>query len=168
MPNVWWGVSAEDQNSLDVRAPALLSTPAAHRLLSLEPLLGPIDLTSVGDEQPKINLLNGGWSVPRNTPEHRQEPRVHGVIVGGESGPDARLCNGEWIRSIVDQCAAHGVPCFVKQLGGRVTYCAPDGARFGRGPGMSQIRHPKGGDPTEWPEELRVRQLPWAMGANAA
>ena len=72
------------------------------------------------------------------------------VIVGGESGPGARPCNVDWVRSIVRQCAAAGVPCFVKQLGSRPEVEAPSGGWMQPYP----VRHPKGGDPSEWGEEI--------------
>lgn len=81
------------------------------------------------------------------------------VIVGGESGPKARPCHVEWIRSVVAQCKAASVPCFVKQLGARPI----DGSHEGNlldAAGLSLLRHSKGGDPSEWPVDLRVREFP--------
>lgn len=133
--NVWLGVSAENQATADERIPLLLETPAAVRFVSAEPLLGPIDL---GDDF---------WESGN---------RVDWVIAGGESGPGARPCDVAWIRSILDQCSEADVPCFVKQLGALPI-------RFAEG----ETRHTalgleasKGSDPTEWPEDLRVRQWP--------
>lgn len=71
------------------------------------------------------------------------------VVVGGESGRKARPCEMIWILKIVQQCKAAGVPCYVKQMGANVRYTRP-----------GDIRHAKGGNPEEWPAELRVRQLP--------
>lgn len=89
------------------------------------------------------------------------------LICGGESGHGARPCNVDWIRSLVRQCAAADVPCFVKQLG---TAPVRDGAMrrndAHEGPGshreQTEIRprDSKGGDPSEWPEDLRVREFP--------
>ena len=90
LPNVWNGVSVEDQQRADERIPHLLQTPAAVRFISAEPLLGPIDL--------KENISNLDW-----------------VIVGGESGPKFRACDVAWITAIVDQCRDASVPVFVKQ-----------------------------------------------------
>jgi protein gp37 len=132
--NVWLGTSVEDQRAADERIPHLLQTPAAVRFLSVEPLLGPVDLDAPGYD----------W-----------------VIVGGESGPGARPCDVAWIRSIVEQCKAAGVPAFVKQMGARLIEA--DGCGMHRLPdGRYRIplRDPKGGDPAEWPEDLRVRQFP--------
>lgn len=94
LPNVWLGVSAEDQKRAEERIPLLLQTPAAVRFVSLEPLLGPVDLSY----RPRLGKLN--W-----------------VIVGGESGPGARPMNPKWARDIRDQCKAAGVPFFFKQWG---------------------------------------------------
>lgn len=91
LKHVWLGTSAENQETFDARRPHLLRCPAAVRFLSLEPLLGPIDL--------------GGTA------------GIHWVIVGGESGPGARPMHPGWVRSIRDQCVAAGVPFFFKQWG---------------------------------------------------
>jgi len=135
--SVWIGTSVEDQKRADERIPELLKIPANVRFLSVEPLLGQVDVAS------------WGW---RNA--SKTDPRVDWVIVGGESGPGARPCNVEWIRDIVRQCKAAGVPCFVKQFGS-------EWATFQYGIGRSPSRlHPKGGNPSEWPEDLRVREFP--------
>lgn len=72
------------------------------------------------------------------------------VILGGESGPGARPCKVEWIEDAVDQCTRYGIPCFVKQLGSHATH---------RGERL-RLRDSKGGDWSEWPEHLRVREFP--------
>lgn len=135
LPNVWLGTSVEDQAAADTRIPQLLMCPAAVRFLSVEPLLGPVDLDFCGC--PRIHAgghLSGlDW-----------------VIVGGESGPGARPCDVEWVRSIVRQCKAAGVPVFVKQLGAK-----PSDGNEG-----IKLRSRKGSDPSEWPEDLRVREWP--------
>jgi len=118
--NVWLGVSVEDQKRADERIPLLLDTPAAVRFLSVEPLLGPVDLmwpeTLWPDGPPTCcpghDCACGG---------HPIEPpllhRIDWVIVGGESGPGARPMNPNWVRSIRDQCVEAGVPFFFKQWG---------------------------------------------------
>jgi hypothetical protein len=75
---------------------------------------------------------------------------IHWAIIGGESGHGARRFDLGWGRSIVSQCREHKVPCFVKQIGRRPV------------DGGIPIAHsdPKGGDPQEWPEDLRVREFP--------
>ena len=133
LPNVWLGVSVENQRWADARIPHLLASPAAIRFISAEPLLGPIDLAPYLEEG---------------------APRLGWVIVGGESGPGARPLELGWIRSIVAQGAAANVPVFVKQLG----------TVWARGMKADSF---KGGDPDEWPAELRVRQLPGAAKLNA-
>ena len=160
-PNVWLGTTAETQEYADKRIPELLKCPAALRFVSLEPLLGPIDL--------RCAL---GWEYTDEETGHRLAvPAVDWVIVGGESGPQARPCQLEWILDIVQQCKAAGVPCFVKQLGAQ-SYLASvpsihDGwgrwaadVELKNGRWRPQFKHPKGGDPAEWPEELRVQQFP--------
>lgn len=122
LPNVWLGVSVEDQDTADGRIPPLLGTPAAVRFLSVEPLLGPVDLE------------RGGWSLlrPRRAPPrdgYRPE-RIHWVIAGGESGPGARPMHPRWVTSLRDQCVRAGIPFHFKQWGewaakGRLRDCVP-------------------------------------------
>jgi protein gp37 len=116
LPNVWLGVSVENQRAADERIPLLLQTPAAVRFLSMEPLLGPVDLRNIDyDRTVKIDCLTGlhGWPYPHA----EQDKRIHWVIVGGESGPGARPMHPDWVRSLRDQCHAAGVPFFFKQWG---------------------------------------------------
>jgi protein gp37 len=111
-PNVWLIVTVENQEWADMRIPRLLcSTPAAVRGLSIEPLLGPVDL----ETQHYIHDLIGVDCHDGRTPEHRMG--VDWVIVGGESGHGARPMQPDWVRSIRDQCVAAGVPFFFKQWG---------------------------------------------------
>lgn len=153
--HVWIGASAEDQPRLDQRVPELLKIPAAVRFLSCEPLIGPLDFPHAApcgyycdhDE------FGGG-----HRPGHGLSG-IHWVIVGGESGPRARPCNVEWLRDIVRQCKAAGVPCFVKQLGSNAMQVF--GAHGSEAYATPMIlKHPKGGEPSEWPEDLRVREFP--------
>jgi len=111
LPNVWLGVSVEDQQRADERIPDLLATPAAVRFLSCEPLLGPVNLDCV-----MVTLESGervGWNVVRDGPGDR----VDWVIVGGESGPGARAMHPDWARQLRAQCDAADVPFFFKQWG---------------------------------------------------
>lgn len=97
-------------------------------------------------------------------------PQIHSIIMGGESGPGARPCNVEHIRSLVEQCKAAGVKCFLKQLGAKPVHNGKPTGEFRTGPNgkrqlemtydVLKLKHPKGGDPAEWPEDLRVRELP--------
>jgi protein gp37 len=173
MPNVWLGVSVENQPAADSRIPHLFRVPAAVRFLSCEPLLDAVDLrrVNIGHDCPRYDALDGVTEFTM-----QRGPRIDWVIAGGESGPDARVCRVEWIKSIVTQCKRAKVPCFVKQLGSNVTTTLPDGERWpghtgptsrvqfhGDGYGnyrVSGLRDGKGGDEGEWPEGLRVREFP--------
>lgn len=135
LPNVWLGVSVEDQTRADERIPDLLRTPAAKRFLSCEPLLGPINLERIqcpvetpaddvsqgwkfdalqtGDYcefQDSLGVWAGGDGPNRST-------RIDWVICGGESGPGARPMHPDWARQLRDQCQDAGVPFFFKQWG---------------------------------------------------
>lgn len=138
LPNVWLGVSVEDQKTADERIQLLLQTPAAVRWLSIEPLLGPINLEHIAHDHwayGQVDCLSGylqgaqpdemydydadpsGWT--RNPPEmwERGPFGIDWVVAGGESGPDARPMHPDWVRSIRDQCTAANVPFFFKQWG---------------------------------------------------
>jgi protein gp37 len=145
LPNVWLGVSVEDQATADARIPLLLHTPAALRFISAEPLLGPINLTD-------YTSANGqAFHNPGLT------PAIDWVIVGGESGAGARPCDVAWVRALVQRCAASDTACFVKQLGSRPVAQHPmqAGALVD-----APCADRKGGDMAEWPDDLRVRQFP--------
>lgn len=137
LPNVWLGVSVEDQRRADERIPLLLETPAAVRFISAEPLLGPVDLSrfrkdrcdACGDEPAdcghglgRINVTGLDW-----------------VIAGAESGPGARPAQLAWYQSLRSQCTEAGVAFFMKQMvvGGKLTK-----------------------DMNEFPADLRVREWP--------
>jgi protein gp37 len=150
LPHVWLGTTVENQPRANERIPLLLQTPAAHRWVSAEPLLGGIDLDG-------IEALAGGAIDVRSALMCDVDPAddegwngatIDQVIVGGESGH--RPCNVEWIRSLRDQCRCAYVPCYVKQLGSWVV-----------GEHKLNPRHRSGADPSEWPEDLRVRELAW-------
>ncbi len=149
LPGVWCGVSVEDQQRADERISLLLQTPAAVRFLSCEPLLGPIRLD-------------------QSCPEFNREAfpcdalDIDWVIVGGESGSGARPCDIAWIRSVVKQCKVASVSVFVKQWG---SYPCD-----GQPANLHQIglSDRKGGDPSEWPLGIRVREFPRAATTAAA
>lgn len=105
LPNVWHGDSVEHQETADARIPLLLQTPAAVRFLSVEPLLEPVDLA------PYLDFRH-----PPGDPQ-RMRRTLDWVIVGGESGPNARPMHPTWARDIRDQCVAAEVPYFFKQWG---------------------------------------------------
>lgn len=94
LPNVWLGVSVEDQETGGRRIPRLLQTPAAVQWVSYEPALGPVDFS--------------GWL-----------PALSWIVIGGESGPSARPFEVAWARATLEQCRVGGVRVFVKQLGAR-------------------------------------------------
>lgn len=141
LPNLWLGTSAEDQATAEERVPWLLRTSAARRVLSAEPLLGPMSL------RPQWLEPGGG--------------ALDWVIVGGESGPNARPFNLLWAESLIAQCRSMEVCCFVKQLGSKPVYSAAVGARHEL-PAAFLIKDKKGGNIEEWPENLRVRERPHA------
>jgi protein gp37 len=119
LPNVWLGVSVENQAAADERIPLLLQTPAAKRFLSCEPLLGPIRLDRLTRPTEAAIFSDDCLSGERGTfgTQPLFGPRVDWVIAGGESGPGARPMHPDWARGLRDQCAAAGVPFFFKQHG---------------------------------------------------
>lgn len=114
LPNVWLGVSVEDQRRADERIPDLLETPAAIRFISAEPLLGPVDLEHIEYYPGFLKNALTGKEQGGHCPDG---PGLDWVIVGGESGPNARPMHPEWARSLRDQCADAGVPFHFKQWG---------------------------------------------------
>lgn len=141
LPNIWLGTSVENQSYAKIRVPELLATQAAVSFLSIEPLLGPVDLQAPG-------VL--GWRGAAGVLHPEYEARIQHenlgrsldwVIIGGESGPGARPMEREWAESIVAQCMAAGVAVFVKQLGTV----------------LGGKRH---ADMETFPESLRVREYP--------
>jgi len=177
-PNVWLGVSVENQAAADERIHHLRATPAAVRFLSVEPLLGPIDLSACVFNRDEVirDYMHGPMAPNREQADAVISYPLDWIIVGGESGPGARPCNVAWIRAVVAQCKAAGVACFVKQLGAvprdEHTTCAethpedecwPDGTETDGH--RVRLGNRKGGDPSEWPEDLRVREFPEARRA---
>ncbi len=129
LPNVWLGVSAEDQRRANERIPILLDTPAQTRFVSIEPMLGQISLVSdlggiqwMGGQRGcgGMHVGTGAPGCPR-TPHHHHDarcrPGLDWVIVGGESGPGARPMHPDWARLLRNECSAAGVPFFFKQWG---------------------------------------------------
>ena len=166
LPNVWIGCSIEDQHRADERIPHLLRIPAAVRFLSCEPLLGPVDLTQRFDDGASRNYLTGQFhglqcKGENGHPDFVAEtcdpklPRIHWIIVGGESGHGARPMLLDWARSLRDQCGAAVVPFFCKQLGAH-----PRALTYAGVAEVLVLKDAKGGDPTEWPADLRVREFP--------
>jgi protein gp37 len=179
VPNVWLGVSVEDQKTADERIPLLLETPAAVRFVSYEPALGPVDFRCLAP-------VDDYHTDALDTPD--PSCRLHWVIVGGESGPGARPMHPDWPASLRRQCADAGTAFFFKQRGewSPVSWgcqasdrrpwgvLAADGTWFpettpwnGRTLAESPDREElmvrvggHGGNPSEWPEDLRVREMP--------
>lgn len=135
LPNVWLGVSTEDQRRADERIPDLLATPAAVRWISAEPLLGPIDLYRLNLPAPvksgylRLDALTGYYKsgcrgahlLPSLPPPAAS---LNWVVVGGESGRGARPMHHTWARLLRDQCAAADVPFLFKQWGEWAPICA--------------------------------------------
>ncbi len=128
--NIWIGSTVVNQEEADRDIPKLLRVPARVRFLSIEPMLGQVDLTTIGryrNGSLNIDALRGietrgilgmcpseGSSMVSSS---FGNPRIDWVIVGGESGPGARPMHPDWARSLRDQCAAAGVPFLFKQWG---------------------------------------------------
>lgn len=170
LPNVWLGVSIEDQATAKERVWPLLETPAARRFVSYEPALGPVDLNA-------IEALHANW---RGRTIGRY---LDWVIVGGESGPGARPFDVKWARTVLAQCRQAETPVFIKQMGRYVIdrndagfdgdddefenewpACTKtgDSERYQGAHLRIHLRNRKGGDPAEWPKALRVREFPCA------
>jgi len=115
LPNLWLGVSTENQRWADIRIPALLQTPAAVRWISAEPLLGPINLA---DQRLLVGPCGSGSG---SCSDNSCRSHLDWVVVGGESGPQARPMHPEWARLLRDQCVDAGIPYFLKQWGSWAT-----------------------------------------------
>jgi len=111
--NVWLGISAEDQRRADERVPQLMATPAAIRFVSAEPMLGPIDFTSL----PPFLEVSRRMGIRLDALKLGGKYSLDWIIAGGESGPGARPMHPDWVRSIRDQCASAGTAFFFKQWG---------------------------------------------------
>lgn len=133
--NIWLGVTAENQEQADERIPLLLQCPAAVRFASIEPMLGPIDLSPWMEHARRCHVC--GWtgfdfeetedydaicpecgeSEATSFANSDTDPVLDWVIVGGETGPGARPMRPDWIRGVRDQCIAADVPFFFKKWG---------------------------------------------------
>lgn len=136
LPNVWLGISGENQHWSMHRATDLVETPAAVRFLSYEPALGPIDV------EPFVKPpreWSEGWA--NNYPYQYPKHRLDWIIIGGESGPGAREFHPEWARSVIEQCAGTNTKIFMKQMGG-----------------ANKARMP------EIPDDLMIREYPITSG----
>jgi protein gp37 len=140
LPNVWLGVTAENQEQADKRIPLLLQTPAAVRFVSVEPMLGSMDFGFCPDVIAGICNYETADSCDAcgKGPAITQ---IDWVICGSESGPNARYCDIENIRSVVKQCKSANVPVFVKQI-----------HLNGKAKAIKDIN--------QFPEDLRIREFP--------
>lgn len=143
--NVICGVSVEDQETANLRIPLLLSARIPYRLIAYEPMLGPVDFTSIAHDG--IMQVDNG---------------IHWIICGGESGWLARRCDIAWIRATIRQCRRLYIPCFVSLLGyrafemhteghgeNRIEWAQPFRSRF-----MAGLK------PRDWPEDIQVWEMP--------
>jgi protein gp37 len=165
LPNVWLGMSVENQHFADERIPMLLQTPAAVRFISAEPLLEALDLKPFLSWRIQTDGWNGRTEHFAELPAEGGTRGLDWVIVGGESGPGARPFNLAWASSIVGQCKSAGIACFIKQLG-KMPY-EGSASPYTSGPEARNCRlyeldidKGHGGNPVEWPADLRVREFP--------
>ena len=139
LPNAWMGVTAENQEMANQRIPILLQIPAAKRWLSMEPLLGNVDLNHTE------------WmSAFHTTPESPN--RIDWVVVGGESGTNARSCNVNSITAIAKQCKEANVPVWVKQMGKNSIGNTGYNVRPPNDPAWSKFEN--------LPQNLQIREFP--------
>lgn len=144
--NVWLGTTVEDQQRADERIPYLIDQPAIIRFLSMEPLLEQVDFNRCKAWNPvSDDLFLAG---------------IDWIIVGGESGGGARPFNLEWCRSVIGQARTASVPVFVKQMGSRPGQSLE--SAMVAAPVILDDSH--GGDPSEWPQDLRIREFPNPFG----
>lgn len=141
IPNVWLGVTVENQKAADERVPLLLQTPAAVRFVSVEPMLGPVNLTRIKWAKIPVDPKNykfGApppdelWSMRNSLLSHsadaynKELTGIDWVICGGETGPGARPMHPDWVRSLRDQCYDAGTPFFFKSWGQWAPDCLCD------------------------------------------
>ncbi len=137
LPNVWLGVSAENQETYNERVPVLVHQCAAALFwVSAEPLLGPLQLRGTGH----IHL---GW-----------------IVVGGESGNGARPFDTDWARSLIAEGRESGIPIFVKQLGARPGFPIETLEDLQALQAKRELKQRKWNEPHHWPADLRVREFP--------
>lgn len=173
--NVWLGATAENQARANDQLGRLIHVPAAVRFASVEPMLEEVDLTRLRTPGATwVDCLSGREHIGRGV--FGGGPRIHWVICGGESdqgGHKARPFELDWARWLRDQCRECGAAFFMKQMGARPIGEVGDllcglGVRGDLGlPFELVFRDSTGEDPAEWPEDLRVRELP-AITAEVA
>lgn len=178
LPNVWLGASVEDQATADERIPKLLQVPGAVLFVSYEPALGSIDWSGFIPRSTTwypIECRHGFDHCP--ICDRGQPPFLNWIIIGGESGANARPFNLQWARNVIEQFGRAGVPVFMKQVGSRPIddydgvgvfaeydkrsiQAAADLKMDHVGFTLVLLKDRKGGDPEEWPSSLMVRQFP--------
>lgn len=145
--NVWVGTTGGTQKTLERNLRELMTVNARVRVLSIEPLLERVELDPMGLDHRDTSGRAIDW-----------------VIVGGESGHEARPCALEWIESVVEECRLHGIPCLVKQLGAaavRILERPASTPPWEMSPRENVIlADRKGEDPAEWPAHLQLREFP--------
>lgn len=149
-PNLWLGTSIENRRVVG-RADHLRRVPAAVRFISAEPLLGPL----VFDAHSTFDRRVREWSDGHPTLPPLSLDGIDWLIVGGESGGHSRPLRVEWVDALAQAAGEQGVALFVKQLG----------ARWARAHRSSDS---KGGEPTDWPAHLRVRDSPRPRARSGA
>jgi protein gp37 len=126
LPNVWLGVTCENQRTADERIPILLSIPSEIKFVSIEPMLGEVDLNNIIVPRAEDKLNHSGYfpscfnaltTLYDDVHFHQPPSSINWVICGGESGPQARPMHLDWVRSLRDQCIEADVPFFFKSWG---------------------------------------------------
>lgn len=158
LPNVWLGVSVEDQKSANMRIPFLLHTPAAVRFISYEPALGPVDFTEIPNMRTNETVLSPEcWGecdcdslygfdpgCRRHGGDGNLKRKIDWIIMGGESGPNARPMDPDWARSVLGQCLTADVPFFFKQWGEWLPKCQdPHGIQYSMAHATKKSRNEK-------------------------
>ena len=116
LPNIWLGVTAENQARADERIPILLQIPAAKRFVSIEPMLGPVDLSNLKYDGDVLDALVGEYLSTDGSEAYVPWNKLDWVICGSESGPRKRPAQTEWICDLKDKCVATAVPFYLKQM----------------------------------------------------
>jgi protein gp37 len=154
LKNLWLGVTVEDQNAADERIVALLGRPTYVPFLSLEPMLERIDLRELEFARIILDCLTGCYDASdlpvQGVSSQGVMEKVNWVIIGGESGKNARPFHLEWAQDLIKQCREAGVKVFMKQVGGNAFY---HGKPF-------KTKSRAGSDPTEWPEWAQIQEFP--------
>jgi protein gp37 len=144
--NLWLGVTAENQEMADKRIPILLQIPAAKRFVSIEPMLGAVDLSRFLKED---EIINYDHPCHLSGITEQYTPKLDWVILGAESGPKKRYCQWNWMFNVAKQCKEADIPLFVKQI-----HFASGNLLHG------PIKHWISKDITEWPAELQRQEMP--------